>query len=176
MGLAKRLLGDLPRARTRLAYQKRLRSQGHRLHFSVSGCEETGLGDPDEFVCEERYELDAVVHGGVANEREMDATGEEALDDLAGGGDFYFYEDVWVISSEAAEGAREEVDAWGGRRADVNRSGLESGERVEFFLGGGEHGEGLARVRCEDAPRVGEPAAATVAFNEPLACSRLEKA
>lgn len=106
----------------------------------------------------------------------MDATGEEALDDLAGGGDFYFYEDVWVITPKAPEGAREEVDAWGCRRADVNRSGLEPGERLEFFLGGGKRGEGLARVRCKNAPRVGELAAAPVAFDEPLACSRLEKA
>ena len=120
--------------------------------------------------------MDAVVHACVANKREMDATGEEALDDLAGGGDFYFYEDVWVITPKAPEGAREEVDAWGCRRANVNRSGLEPGERLEFFLGGGKRGEGLARVRCKNAPRVGELAAAPVAFDEPLACSRLEKA
>lgn len=120
--------------------------------------------------------MDPVVHGCVANKREVDTTGEEALDDLASGGDFHFYDDVWMIAPKAPEGTREEVDARGGRRADVNRSGLESGECVEFFLSGGKRRERLACVRCKDAPSLGQPAAAAVAFNEPLACSRLEKA
>jgi hypothetical protein len=84
--------------------------------------------------------LDAVVHGGVADECEVDATGEEALDDLAGGGDFHFDGDVWVITPKAPEGTREEIDARGGRCADVDCPGLESGERVEFLLGGGKRG------------------------------------
>ena len=58
----------------------------------------------------------------------------------------------------------------------MDRSGLESGERVELLLAGGKRRERLACVRGEHAPGLGQPAAAAVSLDEPLAGGGLEKA
>ena len=53
---------------------------------------------------------------------------------------------------------------------------LEPGKRAEFLLTGVQGGERLARPRGEQASRLGEAAAAAVAFDQSLPCRRLEQA
>ena len=97
-----------------------------------------GLGDADYLVLEERFEQDPLVDLRGADERELDAAAEEPLEDFVAGGDLDLDRHARVASAEAAEGVGEQVHTRGGRGAQVDRAGLEAGERVEFFLGGPE--------------------------------------
>ena len=81
-----------------------------------------------------------------------------------------------MVALEAAERVRQEVDAGRRRGADVDRPGLEPGERVQLLLAGGERRERLACVRGEHAPGLGQLAAAAVSLDEPLAGGGLEQA
>ena len=80
-----------------------------------------------------------------------------------------------MVALEAAERVWEEVDARCCRGADVDRSGLEAGEGVQFLLARSERRERLARVRGEHAAGLGQLAAASVSLDEPLTGGRLEK-
>ena len=84
--------------------------------------------------------------------------------------------DVRVVAPEAAERVRQEVDAGRRRGADVDRAGLEAGERVKFLLAGSQRRERLARARGKHTARLGQAAAATVPLDEPLSSGGLEQA
>ena len=81
-----------------------------------------------------------------------------------------------MVALETAERVREEVDAGRRRGADVDRSRLKPGERMQLLLAGSERRERLARVGGEHTPGLRQLAAAAVSLDEPLPGGRLEEA
>ena len=110
---------------------------------------------------------DAFVCVGVAYERQLNLSGQQPLEDVAGRRDFDLDGDVRVVALEAAERVGQQVDT-GRRGADVDRSELEAGKSLQLLLASAEGLERLSRVECEDGARFGETAAASVAFDEAL--------
>src|SRR5919202_2790218 len=137
---------------------------------------EAGLCDADDLVLEERVELDPLVGMGGADERELDAAGEQALEDFVAGGDLDLDGDAGVAAAEAAERVGEHVDAGRGRRAEVDRAGLQAGDRSEFLLCCAEAGERLGGAGGEYLAGVSEQTDEAGALDQPLAGGGFEYA
>ena len=101
---------------------------------------------------------------------------EQPLEDLVAGRDLDLDGDAGIAAAEAAERVREQVDAGRGRGADVDRAGLQAGERAEFFLRGAQAGERLCGAGGEDLPGFGQAAATAGSLDQPLAGGSLEQA
>jgi hypothetical protein len=148
-------LGDLACTRAGFSDKQGLHRQPLRFCRTLARLQKTRLGDADDLVREERVEVDTLVDLRLAHKRNLDASCKEPLDDLAGGCDLDLNCDIGVIATEAPERVREEIHAGGGRRPDVDRACVESGQGVKFLLACGQRGERLTRARGKDAARLG---------------------
>jgi hypothetical protein len=153
-GLRQRLLRDLTGARVRFSYEQRLRLERLRLYLALANSQETGFGNADDFVCQERVELDTIVDRRLPDECKLDAAGEEALDDLAGCRDLDLDDDIGMIAAEAAERVRKKIDTGRGRRSNMNCAGVEAGKRIKFLLSRSQRGKRLACARGKHTARL----------------------
>src|SRR5439155_19602755 len=116
--------------------------------------------DADDLVFQERLELDPLVRLRRTDQGELHASGKEATEDLAARRHLDLDGDTRVRAPEAAERVRQEVDAWSGRGAEVDRAGLQARERVEVFLCRSEARQRLRGSSREHLAGLGQPAAA----------------
>src|SRR5207244_3527553 len=123
-------------ARAGLACEQHELRQPAGWQLAVLELREAGLRHADNLVLEEGLELDPVVGRGCADERELDAAAEQPVEDLAAGGDLDLDRHGRIAAAEAAERVGQDVDAGGGRGAEMDRPGLEAGEGIELFFGG----------------------------------------
>jgi hypothetical protein len=98
------------------------------------------------------------------------------MEDLARRGDLDFDDDVGVLAPEAAECVGKQVDAGGRRGSDVDRSRLETGERVQLLLPGSKGRQRLSGVGCQHPSRFGQAADPSVSLHEALPCGGFEQA
>src|SRR5207253_329325 len=129
------------RARAGLACEEHELGQALRFDRTLRPGHETGFGDADDLVLEERIEGDPIVRMRGADECELNAAGDQPLQDLLAGRHFYLDGDARVAAAEAAERVGEQVDAGRGRGPEVDGAGLQAGDRTEFLFGGVEAGE-----------------------------------
>src|SRR5207302_72140 len=118
--------------------------------------------------------LDLLGDGVAREEREPEPFAGGALD-LAARGHLNLDGHPRKVAAETAERVRQQVDAGGGRGAEMDCSGLEARERVELFLGRAQAGERLRRAGGQEVSCLGEPAAATAPLYETLSGCRLEQ-
>ena len=166
----------LPCARACFAYEQDLIGKRLSLDAPALDRQQARLRDPDDLVSQEGCELHPVIDLRFADERKLHAAGEQALDHLVRRGDLDFDVDVRMIAAKAAEGVREQINTWGCRGADVDRSRLQPGKRTKLFLTGVQRRECLTRPCGEQASRLGEAAAAAVSLDQSLTGSCLEQA
>src|SRR5206468_4321912 len=94
---------DLLRARAGLAGEQHELGQARRRQGASLEGDETGLRDADDLVLQEWVELNALVRTRGADERELDAAGEQPFQDLVAGGDLDVDADAGVAAAEAPE-------------------------------------------------------------------------
>ena len=93
---------------------------------AVLDAKQAGLGDTHDLVGDERLELDSALgRGRCTDEGELEVAGEQPAEDLVARGDLDLDLDLRVVGAEAAERVGEQVDAGGGRGAEVDRARLE---------------------------------------------------
>src|SRR5919198_1546533 len=95
----------------------------------------------------------ALVDLRFAHQSQLDAAGEQPIDNLARRSDLDLDDDVGVIATEAAERVGKEIDTGSRRGADVNRATVEAGQSLQLLLSGGQLRQRLTRARSEDATR-----------------------